>query len=116
MKYPLEKYKYFTFKNEKGGTTIVAVSTYAGKTVKGYAKCDPADTFDLEKGKMLAAARCNAKIAEKRAMRSADKYMEALKEVENATAKFDKMRQYFFDAQDQYEVATTELNDILKNY
>ena len=56
------RYKYYT--NNKD--VVVAVSSYAGKTVRGVAKCDPRDTFDIEKGKELAAARCNEKIAEKK--------------------------------------------------
>ena len=55
------RYKYYT--NNKD--VVVAVSSYAGKTVRGVAKCDPRDTFDIEKGKELAAARCNEKIAYK---------------------------------------------------
>ena len=50
--YPIEKYRYFT-----NGSKVVAVSTYAGKTVRGVANCDPNDEFSLEKGKELAAAR-----------------------------------------------------------
>ena len=45
MKYSLDKYKYFTYYDKNGKKTISAVSTYAGKTVKGYAKCDPRDNF-----------------------------------------------------------------------
>ena len=40
MRFSLDKYKFYQFKNENGGTTISAVSTYAGLTVKGYAKCE----------------------------------------------------------------------------
>ena len=55
MKHPLNKYKYYQFKNKNGGITIVATSSYGGKTVKGYAKCDPRDEFDIEKGKALGS-------------------------------------------------------------
>ena len=44
--YPFEKYRYYT-----AGNKIIAVSTYAGKTVRGIAKCAEGDTFDIEKGK-----------------------------------------------------------------
>ena len=70
MKFSLDKYKYAFFKDESGKDTVCARSTYAGKTVKGYAKCDPRDSYDVESGKALAAARCNAKIAEKRVARA----------------------------------------------
>ena len=54
-------YKYFV-----SGNKVIAVSTYAKKTVRGVAKCSSADDFDEEKGKKLAAARCNLKVSQKR--------------------------------------------------
>lgn len=62
MRFPLERYKYQT----DNKTIVVAISTYAGKTVRGIAKCDPEDAFDLEKGKELAALRCAKKIEKMR--------------------------------------------------
>jgi hypothetical protein len=59
--FPKEKYKYY-----KEGTTIHAVSTYAGKVVKGSARLDPRDEYDEEFGKNLAAAKCNLKVARRR--------------------------------------------------
>lgn len=64
-KFSPDKYRYIV-----NGNTVIAISTYAGKTVKGVAKCDPEDTFDLEKGKKLAAARCNEKVCRKRLRRA----------------------------------------------
>ena len=116
MKYSLDKYKYYQFKNDNGGMTIVAASTYAGKAVKGYAKCDPRDDFDVEKGKALAAARCNLKIAEKRKARASAKYMAAAKAADEATRYFDAMKQYFMDADDQVDAAAAELRDLIANY
>ena len=116
MKYSLDKYKFYQFKNEKGGLTIVAASTYAGRTVKGYAKCDPRDEFDIEKGKKLAAARCNLKIAEKRKMRAGNKYIEASIAADQAYEHFDRMKQYFMDADDQVDEAAAELKVLIENY
>jgi len=56
------KYHYFT----NGKDTVVAVASYAGKRVRGVAKCSEMDEFDLAKGEKLAAARCNLKIAKMR--------------------------------------------------
>ena len=113
MKYSLDKYKYFDFTNENGGTTVVAVSTYAGKKVKGYAKCDPRDEFALEKGKELAAARCNLKISQKRQERAAKKYLEASAKITEAQLYFDKMKQYYMDSVDQVDEAAESLRNIL---
>ena len=116
MKYSLDKYKFYQFKNENGGTTISAVSTYAGRTVKGYAKCDPKDSFDIEKGKELAAARCNVKIANKRVARASQKYLEAARAASEAAAYFDRMKQYYMDAVDQADEAGEELQNIVAKY
>ena len=85
------RYKYYT--NNKD--VVVAVSTYAGKTVRGVAKLDPRDTFDLEKGKALASARCNEKIALKRAERARQKYNKAIKECEKLEKIKEKMTNYY---------------------
>ena len=111
MNYPLEKYKYYQHDN-----AVVAVSTYAGKNVKGVAKCDPNDAFNLEKGKTLAAARCNQKVAEKRLRRAIKKYNEALKAADEAVAYYERMKQYYMDAVDQIDEATAELAVLLENY
>ena len=65
MNYPLEKYHYYTYRRADGAMVVKAVSTYAGQNIFGKAVCHPNDKFDLEKGKELAAARCNEKVAEK---------------------------------------------------
>lgn len=91
--YPFEKYRYYT-----AGNKIIAVSTYAGKTVRGVAKCAEGDTFDLEKGKRLAALRCAEKIAFKRAERAMDKVVEAQKKVQVAQVYRNKMDVYYADA------------------
>ena len=50
-----------------GRHVVKAVTTYEGKAVYAYAKCDPQDVFDFEFGKELAKRRLAIKIAEKRA-------------------------------------------------
>jgi hypothetical protein len=93
MKYSLDKYRFY-----QAGNKVIAVSTYAGKAVRGVAKTDPSDEFDFEKGKKLAAARCNAKVAEKRYRRAKGKIAEAETQVKDATRFYDKMRHYYEDS------------------
>lgn len=104
------RYKFYIADNK-----VIAVSSYAGKTVKGVAKCSPEDTFDVEKGKQLAAARCNAKIAEKREKRAWEKVREAEEAVNKASEYYDKMRVYRDDSVIAREEAETELDDILES-
>ena len=91
--FPLEKYKYYF-----AGNKIIACSTYAGKTVRGVAICHPEDEFDVERGKEIAAARCNEKIAAKRYARALNKYIEACKARDAAIAYVDEMKEYMNDS------------------
>ena len=102
MIYPSDKYKIIV-----NGTKIIAISTYAGKTVKGVAKADPRDKFDESVGKKLAIARCAAKIAKKRQKRAERKIAEAQRQLDAAKAHYDKMAQYLADA--KYDAGITAL-------
>ena len=111
MEYSLDKYKfYFDEKN----ATVIAVSTYAGKTVKGYAKCDPRDQFDKEAGMKLAAARCNERIAKKRRARASKKVVEAQRLLEEARQHYEKMSDYFDDSRSEASKASINVQKILK--
>lgn len=104
MKYPLNKYRFIVNKNE-----VIAISTYAGKNVKGIAKANPKDEFDVNKGKALAAARCNAKIAKKRWARATGKINFAQKQLEEARNYYSRMAEYFEDAGREFNEAKREL-------
>ena len=113
MKYPLEKYRFYTY-TENDVLHVAAVSTYAGRFVRGLAKCDPKDTPSIEKGKQIAAARCNLKIAEKRAKRANKKYAEAIEFYEKAQNHLNKMIIYIADAELAVDDAHAELKELLK--
>ena len=109
--YPIEKYKVYTYSDKETGAKIIAaVSTYAGKTVKAYAKCDPRDSYDEAAGKKLAAARCNAKIAVKRQARAVRKVAEA--QLQAAKDYLEKMKRYAADAHVEEDIARAELFDL----
>lgn len=91
----MTKYNFYT----DGKTKVVAVSTYAGKVVRGVAKCDANDTFSLEKGKELAAARCNQKIAKKRLTRAENKRRETIKEHHKIMIAIRKVNRYKEDSE-----------------
>lgn len=100
--YPIEKYRFYT-----NGSRVIAVSTYAGRTVRGVAVCHDGDEFSLEKGKELAALRCAEKIARKRLNRAERKVNEAYWTYVNAEAYLDKMCSYKGDA-------LYELDEVIK--
>lgn len=100
--YPIEKYNFKTYTktNEDGtkSTVVVAITTYCGKIVKATAKCSEDDEFSLEKGKELAAARCDLKVCTKRQNRSFNKRREASLALEDAKTNFNKMDKYYSDS------------------
>lgn len=91
--YPIEKYRFYT-----NGSRVIAVSTYAGRTVRGVATCHDGDEFSMEKGKQLAALRCAEKIAKKRIARANKKVDESYWTYIDARNYFDKMVKYKDDA------------------
>lgn len=101
-----------TYKFYFAGNKVIAVSSFAGVTVRGVAKCSPNDEFDLEYGKALAAARCGEKIAAKRLKRAQSKYDEAHAQVEAAMAHLDKMLRYEAMAVENYNNAAFELESL----
>ena len=109
MSFSLDRYKFYHYTGKDGKETIAAVSSYAGKTVKGYAKCNPLDSFDEGKGKELAAARCNAKIAKKRYERARIKLVAAQAKLEEARKYYANMSKYFEDARNAESVASFEV-------
>lgn len=113
MRYPLEKYKYYTYINENGSQEIAAVSTYGGKYVKGVAKCNPTDSYELEKGKKLAATRCNFKVASKRLKLAASRKAEAKIALDKAISYYDKMSNFLTKATNEYVEAKEDLNKLI---
>lgn len=110
-------YKFYEFNHLRAdGTTslrIAAVSSFAGKPVKGYADCHPNDEFDRAYGYALAAARCAEKIAAKRCNRAYSKVDEAKALVNAAMTHLQKMMQYEADAEASYNLASYDLASIL---
>ncbi len=102
-------YKFYQYNRQRADGTsnvrIVAVSSFAGKPVKGYADLHPMDEFDVEYGQALAAARCAEKIAAKRCKRAYNKVDEATAQVNAAMAHLQKMMQYEADAEAAYNIA-----------
>ncbi len=103
------KYKYYT----DGENKVVAVSSYAGKTVRGVAKCDPRDSFNEADGKMLAEARCALKVADKRYARAQKEYAKAEAAMQKAQSRLNKMIDYVNDSQIEKEMAQKNLDTIM---
>lgn len=114
MRYPVEKYNIVVHQHKDYKTTeIIAYSTYAGKVVKGNAIVHENDTYDEEKGKKLAIARCAEKIARKRQARSARLLKKAHEQLKMAQKYVDDMAQYNADACAEVCEAQIDLQKIL---
>lgn len=89
--------RYRTYTDNKG--KVVVVSSYAGRSVRGVAKCNPQDSFDAETGQKIAQARCDLKIAEKRVKRAKEKYDAAVEVFNKASKEVDKASEYVIHAE-----------------
>lgn len=87
---------------DKENRTVTCLSSFAGVPVRGIAKCNPEDEFDETYGAEIAKARCDLKIAEKRRVRSAKKYYEALVAANEADERLRRMKAYMRDAEEEY--------------
>ena len=108
--FPMDKYRFYVSHNK-----VIAVSSYAGRRVRGVATCAPEDKFDIERGKQLAAARCGQKIAEKRLARAKAERVKAIEAQEKATKKVNKMFDYVYDARTALAEANTQVAEILES-
>ena len=110
--FDVNKYKCYAYedKNEDGsvrGPAVVAISTYAGKNVRGYAKLNPEDDWNWEAGRDLTIARCNERIAEKRMKRAQKKLVGAQTQLNDAMKYLSKMSNYAVDSAKEYAEATS---------
>lgn len=99
----------------KADNKIIALSSFAGKTIKGVAKCDPSDTFSVEFGEKLAAARCNKKVADKRVKYAMKKYLAAEAEFKKVQKHFKAMSDYLTDSSNRCKEAATEVDNLLNS-
>lgn len=107
------KSKNFEYKYIVNGRTVIALSHYAGRTVRGVAKCSPEDEFDVEFGKKLAAARCDLKIAEKRCSRAAERCTNAMDVRQMAEANYKDCLAFYLNAFEKVQVAEANLDKLM---
>lgn len=108
-----DRYKIYSYTREDGVKETVAVSTYAGKKVKGKAVCDPTDEYNEAIGKELAKLRCAVKVDAKRVRRAIDERQELLKLQEKVEALIQKNKRYLVDSLKREEEDGARLNDLL---
>ena len=111
--FPIDKYKFF-YDNAETPKVVYAVSSFAGHSIRGIAKCDSRDTFSHEKGRELAAARCEVKVAKKRLTRALAKYNEALEQQKKTERYVEQMGAYLTDSRRELEAAEMATEALLE--
>ncbi len=102
-------YRYVVTPNK-----VIALSTYAGRTVRGIAKCHPNDEFNEEYGKKLAAARCNQKIAAKRYERAFRKCHFLRMAADELKVELNRAMVYLHDAAEAEKEAYLSIENLQK--
>lgn len=92
---------------------VVCVTKYAGKAIRGIAKCDERfDEFKSEVGRDLSKARCNVKLRKKMVERSQMKVKNIEKELANLQRVYNNMKQRYNEDLDEYVAAKSFLKDL----
>lgn len=112
MEINMKRFKFIEHtRKDTGVKEVIALTHYCGETVKGVATCSPADTYDFEVGKKLAALRCNMKIADIRVRKAYKADFEIMKELDILLRKRAKQIEKTKYAAAQYEEAVEELRN-----
>lgn len=107
--------EFKNYRYVKHGNEVIAISSFAGRTVKGKAKCHPNDIFDFEYGSKLTAARCNQKIAFLRWKRACKKFQDAKAARLRIQREFNDCCDYLTNACKQLEKAYLEVGELEEN-
>lgn len=110
--YPIKKYKFVVLPEQK---KVIALTSYAGKAVRGIAVCSEHDEFDIETGKRLAAARANVKVAMKRKARAEKKLAYFDKIIDEVEREYHDLEAYLYMADERWENAVDELAGVLSD-
>ena len=103
------KYKYYVNENKR---EIYVTAQYAGKEYRAVSKCAPEDDFDMTKGCLLARARLDAKIAEKRHKKAKIKLDAVKKDLTDITFRLSDMKSYFKFTKSELKKCDKYLRDI----
>lgn len=104
-----KRYKVYT----DGKSKVIVTSTFAGRTVRGVAKCSPEDKFDLQTGIELAQLRCDVKVAQKRRERASNKIDYIAMRIDAAVKEYEDAKDYYKNAYEEECIAQYKLDDFL---
>ena len=93
--YPLKRYKFFV----TGRKSTIAETKFMGRKVRAKALLAEGDEYDEHAGKVLAAARCNEKVAEIRMKKAEKRLAEAADAAKRAQAELAEATMYAGEAE-----------------
>ena len=102
----------YNFYQSPSDRSVICTTYYKGQIIKGIAKCDPADTFDLERGKELAYLRCRKKLLKRKVDRAVDVYSQTVEAVCTANKRRQRAIEFFNDASNEYKEITQALEEL----
>lgn len=89
---------------------VVCTTKYHDKIIRGVAKCNPGDCFELATGKKLAYLRCKQKCAKKKLNRAHEVYGRAADNEERARKNVLSAYEFVSDALEQLDQINEELS------
>lgn len=101
-----DKYHFYYHEENRA---IVCTTLYKGQMVRGIAKCDPEDEFNLEAGKKFAYLRCKTKFARKKLRRALKARDVAFIAMNKASHHFEKAREFVEDSELSLNAVLDEL-------
>ena len=108
----MARYKYYT----DGKGKVIAVSTFAGKPVRGVSKCNPADTYNEETGREIAKLRCDVKVTKARVRTARQRYNLMADIINKMENKWQKIVKELANAEMDAEKAIRALEDKMKSF
>lgn len=88
----IDKFRFIEHDLPDGGREVIAITSYAGSTIKARAVCAPEDmgSYDFEIGKELAHLRCEKKLTIKQLEKAYENTMKSYKAFKEAEAHYNK--------------------------
>lgn len=101
-----DRYKFYYNKDEE---TIICTTLYKCQVVRGIAKCNPEDEFNLELGKKLAYLRCRKKFLRKKLKRALQVERDAIIAEARAKCNLANACDFVSDSEIQFNNTINEL-------
>lgn len=94
--------------------TVVCATMYKNERIRGVAKCNPEDDFNLDIGKVLAYVRCKQKLAKRKFAHAKRVYDNALSDEVRARKNVLKAFSFLHDSEEYMKRSNEEIIELTK--